>query len=327
MNAVVTSRTDRFVQQACALPAMPEVANKLLRSFDRDDLSLNELAGLIGRDQTLSARVLRLANSARYSPSRSVTSLNEAAMTLGTRTLRDLALSACMVGMFPSIPGFDRLAFWRTTLATAAYAQPLARFLEEDEDAAYLGGLMLRTGQLLMLMVDPDMTQRIGRLSLEIDSRISFENSLLGCSHPEITAELARHWRFPNTLVTAFGVFFMRQYLVDVIPDELIEAARVDGASMISTFFNVGIPAARPAMGILSMFTFMTAWTDYLWPLLVVPQNPTLQVALSQLQSAKYVDYSVVLNGAVLATLPLLVLFVIAGKQLVSGIMAGAVKG
>ncbi|GAA3883209.1 carbohydrate ABC transporter permease [Tessaracoccus defluvii] len=129
------------------------------------------------------------------------------------------------------------------------------------------------------------------------------------------------------TLVTAFGVFFMRQYLVDVIPDELIEAARVDGASMISTFFNVGIPAARPAMGILSMFTFMTAWTDYLWPLLVVPQNPTLQVALSQLQSAKYVDYSVVLNGAVLATLPLLVLFVIAGKQLVSGIMAGAVKG
>ena len=101
MNAVVTSRTDRFVQQACALPAMPEVANKLLRSFDRDDLSLNELAGLIGRDQTLSARVLRLANSARYSPSRSVTSLNEAAMTLGTRTLRDLALSACMTPPAP----------------------------------------------------------------------------------------------------------------------------------------------------------------------------------------------------------------------------------
>jgi cellobiose transport system permease protein len=129
------------------------------------------------------------------------------------------------------------------------------------------------------------------------------------------------------TLVTAFGVFFMRQYLVDVIPDELIEAARVDGASMISTFWHVGVPAARPAMAILGLFTFMTAWTDYLWPLLVVPQNPTLQVALSQLQSAKYVDYSIVLAGAVLATLPLLLLFVLAGKQLVSGIMAGAVKG
>ena len=86
-------------------------------------------------------------------------------------------------------------------------------------------------------------------------------------------------------------------------------------------------PAARPAMAILGLFTFMTAWTDYLWPLLVAPQNPTLQVALSQLQSAKYVDYSVVLSGAVLATLPLLIIFILAGRQLVSGIMAGAVKG
>ena len=129
------------------------------------------------------------------------------------------------------------------------------------------------------------------------------------------------------TLVTAFGVFFMRQYLVDVIPDELIEAARMDGASTFGTFVHVGLPAARPAMAVLGLFTFMTAWTDYLWPLLVAPQNPTLQVALSQLQSARYVDYPVVLAGAVLATLPLLVLFVAAGRQLISGIMTGAVKG
>lgn len=129
------------------------------------------------------------------------------------------------------------------------------------------------------------------------------------------------------TLVTAFGVFFMRQYLVDVIPDELIEAARVDGATMIGTFWHVAVPAARPAMAILGLFTFMTAWTDYLWPLLVVPQNPTLQVALAQLQSARYVDYTIVLAGAVLATIPLLILFVAAGRQLIAGIMQGAVKG
>ncbi|MDF2492159.1 MAG: sugar transporter permease [Microbacterium sp.] len=130
------------------------------------------------------------------------------------------------------------------------------------------------------------------------------------------------------TLVTAFGVFFMRQYLVDVIPDELIEAARVDGASQFRTFLTVGVPAARPAMAILGLFTFMTAWTDYLWPLIVLsPSNPTLQTALSQLQSGYYIDYSIVLAGAVLATIPLLVLFIIAGKQLISGIMAGAVKG
>ena len=129
------------------------------------------------------------------------------------------------------------------------------------------------------------------------------------------------------TLVTAFGVFFMRQYLVNVVPDELIDAARVDGANTLSTFWHVAVPAARPAMAILALFTFMMAWTDFLWPMIVAPQNPTLQVALSQLQSARYVDFSVVLAGAVLATLPLLILFVVAGRQLISGIMAGAVKG
>ena len=129
-------------------------------------------------------------------------------------------------------------------------------------------------------------------------------------------------------LVTAFGVFFMRQYIASVIPDELIEAGRVDGANQIRIFWSVAVPAARPAMAILSLFTFMMAWTDFLWPLIVLnAQNPTVQTALSQLQSGYYVDYSIVLTGAVMATVPLLILFVFAGKQLISGIMQGAVKG
>src|SRR5665647_2531196 len=129
-------------------------------------------------------------------------------------------------------------------------------------------------------------------------------------------------------LVTAFGVFFMRQYLSEVIPDELIEAARIDGANQFRTFLNVAVPAARPAMAILSLFTFMMAWTDFLWPLIILnSSNPTLQTALSQLQSGYYIDYPIVLTGAVMATLPLLILFIVAGKQMISGIMQGAVKG
>lgn len=131
----------------------------------------------------------------------------------------------------------------------------------------------------------------------------------------------------PN-LVTAFGVFLMRQYLVGVIPDELIEAARVDGCNQIRTFWNVAVPAARPAMAILALFTFMLAWTDFLWPMIVLnATNPTLQTALAHLQSGYYIDYSIVLAGAVMATIPVLILYVAAGKQLISGIMAGAVKG
>ena len=130
-------------------------------------------------------------------------------------------------------------------------------------------------------------------------------------------------------LVTAFGVFLMRQYLAGVIPDELIEAARVDGCNSIRTFWNVAVPAARPAMAILALFTFMLAWTDFLWPMVVLnnPKNVTLQVALANLQSGYYIDFSIVLAGAVMATIPVLVLYIAAGRQLISGIMAGAVKG
>lgn len=129
-------------------------------------------------------------------------------------------------------------------------------------------------------------------------------------------------------LVTAFGVFWMTQYLRDALPNELIEAARIDGCSMIATFWHVGLPAARPAAAMLALFTFTATWTNFFWPLIVLdPDDPTLPVALQQLQAAYYVDYSLVLAGVVLSIIPLLLLFVLLGRQLVSGIMEGAVKG
>ncbi|MEU8635735.1 carbohydrate ABC transporter permease [Amycolatopsis sp. NPDC048633] len=131
----------------------------------------------------------------------------------------------------------------------------------------------------------------------------------------------------PN-LVTAFGVFWMRQYTVDALPYELIEAARVDGCSMIRIFWNVCMPAVRPAAAILAMFTFMMSWNDFLWPLVVLDAgNPTVQVALEKLQSGYYVDYSLVLAGTTLATIPILIVFLLLGRQIVAGIMQGAVKG
>lgn len=131
----------------------------------------------------------------------------------------------------------------------------------------------------------------------------------------------------PN-LVTAFGVFWMRQYTVDAVPYELIEAARVDGCSMIRIFWNVCLPAVRPAAAILAMFTFMTSWNDFLWPLVVLDVgNPTVQLALEKLQSGYYIDYSLVLAGTTLATIPILIVFLLLGRQIVAGIMQGAVKG
>jgi len=129
-------------------------------------------------------------------------------------------------------------------------------------------------------------------------------------------------------LVTAFGVFWMTQYIAQSLPDELVEAARIDGASLFQTFWHIAVPAARPAAAMLALFTFIMSWTNFFWPFIVLNQsNPTLPVALATLQANYFVDYSIVLAGVLLATVPLLVLFVFAGRQLVEGIMRGAVKG
>jgi cellobiose transport system permease protein len=132
---------------------------------------------------------------------------------------------------------------------------------------------------------------------------------------------------FP-TLVSAFGVFFMRQYLTEALPYELIEAAKIDGASNFRIVRSVVLPVARPAMMVLGMLTFVQAWNDFFWPYLALnQQNPTLQVALGQLKASYTPDESIVMAGGLISTLPLLVVFVVFGKQIVGGIMSGAVKG
>jgi cellobiose transport system permease protein len=130
------------------------------------------------------------------------------------------------------------------------------------------------------------------------------------------------------SLVTAFGVFFMRQYLVQALPDELLEAGRVDGASTIRIFFSIVVPIARPAMAVLGMLTFLTAWNDFFWPIIALTtENPTVQVALAGLGTGYVPQRSIIMAGTVLGTLPVLVVFVVLGRQIVGGIMQGAVKG
>ncbi|GAB2933253.1 carbohydrate ABC transporter permease [Streptomyces mayteni] len=129
-------------------------------------------------------------------------------------------------------------------------------------------------------------------------------------------------------MVSAFGVFFMRQFLSQALPSELIEAARVDGANSLRIVWHVVFPAARPAMAVLGMLTFVMAWNEFFWPIIALTQqNPTVQVALTNLGRGYVQDQGVIMAGALLATMPLLIAFVLFGRQIVGGIMNGALKG
>jgi cellobiose transport system permease protein len=130
------------------------------------------------------------------------------------------------------------------------------------------------------------------------------------------------------TLVSAFGVFFMRQYLQQALPIELIEAGWVDGASTSRIFVTIVLPIARPAMAVLGMLTFLTAWNDFFWPIIALTtRNPTVQVALAGLGGGYVPDQAVIMAGTLVGTLPILVVFVVLGRHIVGGIMHGAVKG
>ncbi|MGE0300972.1 MAG: carbohydrate ABC transporter permease, partial [Pseudonocardia sp.] len=130
------------------------------------------------------------------------------------------------------------------------------------------------------------------------------------------------------SLVTAFGVYFMRQYIAGALPDEIVEAAKVDGASPLRIFRSIVLPIARPGAAVLGMLTFMTAWNDFFWPVVTLDStNPTVQVALNNLGSGYVPDTAVIMAGTLVGTLPVLVVFLLLGRQIVGGIIAGAVKG
>jgi cellobiose transport system permease protein len=129
-------------------------------------------------------------------------------------------------------------------------------------------------------------------------------------------------------LVSGFGVFMMRQYAAQSVPDELIEAARVDGCSTWRIYWNVVLPALRPAAAVLGIFTFMQTWNDFMWPLVAMqdPANPTVQISLRSLGTAYYTDYAQVFAGTAVAVVPLLIVFIVFGRQIIGGIMEGALK-
>lgn len=203
----MTAAAERFFVKHNALPTMPEVASRLLKSFDDDHVGLGQIAALIEKDGALTARVLRLANTAHYSPSHQIATVMDAAHALGLETLRNLAMAACLSGAFPQVQGLDRTRFWRHSVATAQYARILARMMGTDAataDTAYLAGLMLRTGQLLMAMDEPHLVGDVEAHAAEPGSRFSLEEHRFGCTHADVTAALAAHWQFPRALVSAF---------------------------------------------------------------------------------------------------------------------------
>lgn len=129
-------------------------------------------------------------------------------------------------------------------------------------------------------------------------------------------------------LASIFGIFLIRQYTLGV-PDELLDAARVDGAGELAIFRLVALPVIRPILVTLAAFTFLSAWNDFMWPLIILSDSTkhTLPVALASLVGEHVQDTELMMAGSLLTILPALVVFLVFQRTYVRGIMAGGIKG
>ncbi|GLX14152.1 histidine kinase [Pseudomonas straminea] len=188
------------------LPTVPKVAQDLIQQFDNPTTSLESVARNIERDPVIAAKVLRLANSARFRGSRDASSVEDAAMRLGFNTLRTLVLASAMTGAFKVDTGFNLKKFWLRSFRVASIARALAKQSKLDPDAAFTCGMMHNIGELLIQTGAPDFARRLNRHPQREAAALAAEETLqLGFGYPEVGAELARRWQLPALIQNAIA--------------------------------------------------------------------------------------------------------------------------
>jgi multiple sugar transport system permease protein len=183
----------------------------------------------------------------------------------------------------------------------AAYAFAKLRFGVKDKLFKFLLSLMIVPGQVTMLPLFL-MLKELG-----------FINTYLGILIPG--------------MASVFGIFMLRQFMMS-IPDSLIDAARIDGASDFKIFFTIILPLSKSILITLGIFTFIGTWNDFLWPLIVMTDSSmyTLPVALANLMGEHTQDTELMMAGSVITVLPIVILFAFVQKYYISGILIGGVK-
>ncbi|MBA5637024.1 HDOD domain-containing protein [Duganella sp. LX20W] len=201
-------KLDALFQNPTALPTAPKVVEELISSFDKASVSTEEIAKKLSTDPVLSAKLLRLANSAYYHVSRSIGTVEDAVLMLGFVTVRTLVISSGLVSGFKTVPGLDLKQFWRYSLHTAVSAKWIAKQTGENTDLAFTIGMMHAIGQLVIHSAMPEQALALDKVAGPMDARrLDAEQASLGYTFANVGAELARRWKFPATFSETISAF------------------------------------------------------------------------------------------------------------------------
>lgn len=201
-------KLDALFQNPTALPTAPKVVEELISSFDKASVSTEEIAKKLATDPVLSAKLLRLANSAYYHVSRSIGTVEDAVLMLGFVTVRTLVISSGLVSGFKTVPGLDLKQFWRYSLHAAVSAKWIAKKTKENTDLAFTIGMMHAIGQLVIHSAMAEQAMALDKVAGPLDARrLDAEQASFGFTFADVGAELARRWKFPAAFAETLTAF------------------------------------------------------------------------------------------------------------------------
>ncbi|MEC5387443.1 HDOD domain-containing protein [Uliginosibacterium sp. H3] len=222
---------ERLFSSVPQLPSIPTVVQALIASLGDEDANLGGMVASIKQDQSLSARVLRLANSSYYGASHKVGAIDDAVTLIGLNALRTLVIASGVTSAFTKVEGINLKCFWRHSMFTATLAHDLGKMAGLNGEFAYTAGLMHRIGQLVIDMAFPSAAREIAynNHGMSVTELANTERRLLDLDHAEAGAELALRWNFPAVIRNA-----LRWYITPLVDAACPYAGTVHLASQIT---------------------------------------------------------------------------------------------
>lgn len=232
--------------EAANLPNIPKVIQTLIEKFNDPDSNADEVSKNIQMDQVLSAKIMRLANSARYGAGRKVASIDSAVVMLGIDTLKTLVVASGVTGAFKDIDGFDKKAFWRDSFMIASICKLIAKHTTADAETAFTCGMMHNIGELLIHMVKPEQATKIDNLVEAGAIRKDLQENQFSYHYADVSAELARRWNFPKDIIHA-----LKQ---QIDPNSFEDYSQYAGIIYLGNYLNEAFKADKQPDEVLSEF-------------------------------------------------------------------------
>lgn len=233
-----------LIDNAANMPSIPKVVQELIESFSDDDFEIDDITKKVAADQALTAKVLRLANSAKYGGNRTVGSVNDAIVRMGFEALRTLVLASGITSAFKTPQGFDIKHFWRRSFMVANRAKWVANYTQQNPETAFTCGMMHCVGDLLIHILLPDQARGIELLVAEGANKVDLQRNQLGFDYTEAGEALAIRWKFPQDI--AEGILWQNEPLnsphptplaaINALASYLTDQAEEDKQTLLADF-------------------------------------------------------------------------------------------